>query len=218
MKAFLPPLFLAFACWLAFVCCTEQTIQSVSAMQSDAMPAGTAPSSATSLSTLLLPREDFARVASRLDRSLIPNLVDQFKPNGRQSFLVKGRGFPAFSIVPVRYESTSADSKQPSFRCGVYVVPAAGAARFVRTLGYDNREAEICGDLLGVGFLGDAPKPPRVILLYNGGSFNSPGKDPVILDWDVIGKGYVSNDKIVNRLNNVTTVAGIKSRLKALTP
>ena len=96
--------------------------------------------------------------------------------------------------------------------------PAFGRAvrGFVRTLGDDNREAEVCGDLLGVGFLPDRSVPPRIILLYNGGSFNSPGKDPVILAWDTKAKRYQSDDDAVRRLGNATTIPAIKEKLQAL--
>ena len=194
----------------------RQTVQSVAAMEAHSGQASTAPPAITPVSTRLLAASDFSRIVPRLDRSRIPNVIGQIKPNAQQSFSIKGQGFPQFSIVPVRYESTSADNQEPSFRCGVYVVLAAGDSTFVRTLGYDNREAEICGGLLGVGFLPEPSLPPRIILLYQGGSFNSPGRDPVILAWDRKAKRYGSDDDVVRRLGNATTILAIKEKLKVL--
>ncbi len=205
---------------LSFVllCGASQAIPPTVAAKTHARQAGEVPSPTTPVTTRPLAPADFANTAARLDHSSIPNVIGQIKPNRQQSFRIKGQGFSDFSIVPVRYESTSADNQEPTFRCGVYVVSAEGGYKFVRTLGYDNREAEVCGNLLAVGFLPDRSMPPCIILLYNGGSFNSLGKDPVILAWNPKANGYASDDEVVTYLSNAATIPAIKQKLKALKP
>ena len=203
---------------LVLLCSVSQVIQPIAAVEAHAWQAGKVPSPTTPVAARPLAPAEFASTVARLDKSVVPNVVGQIKPNRQQSFLIKGQGFPDFSIVPVRYESTSADSQEPTYRCGVYVISAESGSKFVRTLGYDNREAEVCGDLLGVGFLPDHAMPPRIILLYNGGSFNSPGKDPVILAWSMQANGYASDDQVVTHLNNAATIPAIKGKLKVLKP
>ena len=201
---------------LLLPCVLSQVAQPTASVKAFAGQGSAAASSTALIATHPLGAADFARTAAALDRSLVPNVVGQIRPDRQQSFSIKGQGFADFSIMPVRYESTSADSQEPTTRCGVYVVSAEGGATFVRTLGYDNREAEVCGGLLGVGFLPKAFAPPRIILLYNGGSFNSPGKDPVILAWDAKAHRYVSDDEVVRRLGDATTIPAIKAKLKGL--
>jgi hypothetical protein len=168
------------------------------------------------VTTTLLPPEAVAQFRSRLSPSLIPNLDGDLKLDPRQSFTVKGAGFPEFILLPARFRSSSDDAPSPASHCGVFFIMGDASTSFLGTLGFADRQPELCDRLLGVGFIANPSGPPRIILLYNGGSPNYPGKDPVVLDWDIAKKRYASNDKIVDGLKDVTTISAIKAQIRAL--
>jgi hypothetical protein len=178
--------------------------------------ASAAASAQSNITPLTAP--DFARIAPRLHRSRVAHLSGSFQPDRKQSFAVSGTGFSTFSLVPIHFEAPVETGGSDVGQCGVFIVPAEGETSYVGTLGTGNREPEICSDLLGVGFMPAAAGPPRIILLYDGGSFNYPGKDPVILDWNATAKRYVSNDKLVDSIKSPASIPAIKAQLKAAHP
>jgi hypothetical protein len=168
--------------------------------------------------TTPLPPSAVAQFQARLSSSLIPHLDGDFKLDSHQSFTVKGAGFPEFIMLPTRFRSSSDDAPSSTPHCGVFFISGDASISFLGTLGFDNREPELCDDLLGVGFVTMPSGPPRIILLYDGGSFNFPGKDPVVLDWNLATRRYASNEQVVQKLKNMNTILAIKAQLKALQP
>jgi hypothetical protein len=165
-------------------------------------------------STLLTPAE-ISRIAPKLDRKQIPSFSAEMDIERKQSFRLAGPGFETFSMLPVGFDSTSKENKIPAPRCGVFIVPEAGAATFVPTLGHGWTEAETCNELDGVGFLAGKDHP-YILLLYTGSSPNAVTSEPVILVWDAAAKHYVANQELSSKMPDHGMIPAMKAKLKAL--
>lgn len=160
---------------------------------------------------------DVAR--TRIVASLVKGVAGPVSVEKGQEFAVSGEGFGSFWLEPVRYLSHDPGGDGASYRCGVFVLPAKGAATFVPTLGYKWTEAMSCDGLDGLGFsAGDGHGPPRVLLLYSAESPNAAVKDPMVLDWNAAAQRYAGNERLSRRLEDdgkALSIAGIKRQLKS---
>ena len=168
-----------------------------------------------------LTKAETSQLKSRLNSSLIQGLAGPVVLDPTQQFEVSGTGFETFWMGPVRYESKNPNGVNTSPRCGVFAGPPHGPLSFVPTLGYGLTDEEICGKLLGAGFLQAGKEAtPLVLLLY---AANIPPRDAtrdaVVLRWDSAGKRFLVDEKLGAKLGQggeIETVAELKRAVKAL--
>jgi hypothetical protein len=166
-----------------------------------------------------LTADESAVAKTRIVAALVKGAAGPVSVEKGQEFAVSGEGFASFWLEPVRYLSHDAGGDGTSYRCGVFVLPAKGAATFVPTLGYKWTEAMSCDGLDGLGFSAAGNGPPRVLLLYSAESPNAAVKDPMVLDWDAAAQRYGGNERLSRRLEDdgkAVSIAGIKRLLKQL--
>jgi hypothetical protein len=168
----------------------------------------------------LLTQDEIANVRVRLQLSADARIAGPLQVDAAQSFAVEGTGFAGFTLVPVRFESHDEAGSGTSYRCGVFVVMGAGAAGFLRTVGYDWTETVRCDGLDGLGFVADARgrTAPQILLLYSAASPNASVKEPVVLQWSSASGRYAANERLSRFLEDdakALSIAGMKRFLRS---
>ena len=133
----------------------------------------------------------------RLTTKLIPNFTNHLKTDDKQSFLISGATGKVLEMVPVSYESYTPRAGNTAYRCGIFFFRTNTDPVFVPTIGYDNTEPEMCGELKAVGFMpGGEGGFPRVLLIYFAGTGNWSGLGSTVLDYSLAEGRYRVNDNV----------------------
>ena len=143
--------------------------------------------------------QELVATRARLITSLVPRIAAPIEIDPKQVFALERGGRVAMYVEPVRFQSYDTEVlTHTSYRCGVFILPAEGAATFLPTIGYGQYEPVQCDGLKRVHFKYAKGRlaPPNIEMYYEGSTPHANSEQYVAFSWNAAKKAYFEDQSL----------------------